>query len=88
MDPHHADNEKQDQAEEHEYPPGASDGASAAEWSPLDSKIVLKLDCLIVPIVTMVYLLAFLDRANVGNARVVSALTKFVPTMHLADYSK
>lgn len=42
------------------------------ETSPLDKKIVRKLDFFVVPMITMVYLLAFLDRANIGNARVVS----------------
>ncbi|KIV97779.1 hypothetical protein PV10_01487 [Exophiala mesophila] len=40
------------------------------ETSPLDKKILLKLDLFVIPIITMVYLLAFLDRANLGNARV------------------
>jgi hypothetical protein len=43
-----------------------------AEWAGFDRKLILKLDLLLIPLVTMVYLLAFLDRANIGNARVVS----------------
>lgn len=43
-----------------------------AEWAGFDRKLVLKLDMLLIPLVTTVYLLAFLDRANIGNARVVS----------------
>jgi hypothetical protein len=36
----------------------------------LERKTVLKLDLLLVPMMCMIYLLAFLDRANIGNARV------------------
>ena len=44
---------------------------SGKEIEKLDRKLVLKLDLILVPIVAMFYLLAFLDRANIGNARVV-----------------
>ena len=47
---------------------------SEAEIARLDRKLVLKLDLVLVPIVAMFYLLAFLDRANIGNARVVCTL--------------
>ena len=36
----------------------------------LERKTVLKLDLLLVPMMCALYLLAFLDRANIGNARV------------------
>lgn len=36
----------------------------------LERRTVMKLDLLLVPIVCGLYLLAFLDRANIGNARV------------------
>lgn len=42
----------------------------------MDRRITLKLDLFITPLVTMVYLLSFLDRTNIGNARVVSTLTR------------
>jgi len=45
---------------------------SGDEWAGFDRKLVMKLDMLLIPLVTTVYLLAFLDRANIGNARVVS----------------
>lgn len=41
------------------------------EQIKLDRKMLLKLDFLLVPMMGMLYLLAFLDRANIGNARVV-----------------
>lgn len=44
---------------------------SGEETAKLDRKIVMKLDLILVPIVAMFYFLAFLDRANIGNARVV-----------------
>ncbi|OJD24545.1 hypothetical protein ACJ73_04096 [Blastomyces percursus] len=40
------------------------------ELTKLDRKLLLKLDFLLVPMMGMLYLLAFLDRANIGNARV------------------
>ncbi|EEQ90684.1 hypothetical protein RJZ56_005982 [Blastomyces dermatitidis] len=40
------------------------------EQTKLDRKLLLKLDFLLVPMMGMLYLLAFLDRANIGNARV------------------
>ncbi|KAK7047268.1 hypothetical protein VNI00_006499 [Paramarasmius palmivorus] len=45
---------------------------SARSVSPLDKRIVpwWKLDIQIIPIVTGMYLLNFLDRGNIGNARV------------------
>jgi len=42
------------------------------ELAAFDRKMLLKLDLVLVPIMAMLYLLAFLDRANIGNARVVS----------------
>lgn len=36
----------------------------------LDKKVLLRLDLLLVPLMCSMYLLAFLDRANIGNARV------------------
>ncbi|KAJ9633858.1 hypothetical protein H2204_006644 [Knufia peltigerae] len=43
---------------------------SDEQWKAFDRKLILKLDLLLIPLLTTVYLLAFLDRANVGNARV------------------
>jgi len=36
----------------------------------LDKQTLLRLDLLLVPLMCSMYLLAFLDRANIGNARV------------------
>lgn len=41
-----------------------------AELAATDRKILFKMDILIIPIITMLYLLVFIDRANIGNARV------------------
>ncbi|KAL7911703.1 MFS general substrate transporter [Trichoderma velutinum] len=40
------------------------------DQAALDRKVLWKLDIVLVPMMTMLYLLAFLDRANIGNARV------------------
>ena len=42
------------------------------ELAAFDRKMLLKLDLVLVPLMAMLYLLAWLDRANIGNARVVS----------------
>ena len=36
----------------------------------LEGKTLLKLDLLLIPMMCGIYLLAFLDRSNIGNARV------------------
>ena len=36
----------------------------------LDRKVVLKLDLLLLPVMCTIFVLLFLDRANIGNARV------------------
>ncbi|KEF58414.1 uncharacterized protein A1O9_06340 [Exophiala aquamarina CBS 119918] len=58
------------------------DEQSDTEWASFDKKLDFKLDCLVVPLVTMVYLLAFLDRANIGNARVAGLQTDLRLTDH------
>lgn len=40
----------------------------------LDLATLLRLDLLLMPMTLILYLLAWLDRANVGNARIVSLL--------------
>ena len=42
----------------------------AANRTRLERKAVTKLDLLLVPSMSILYLAAFLDRTNVGNARV------------------
>jgi hypothetical protein len=37
-----------------------------------DKKMLLKLDLILIPMTAMIFLLGFLDRGNIGNARVVS----------------
>lgn len=49
-----------------------ADSAVQAAEAKLDKKITRKLDWLLLPIVTVIYLLGYLDRVNIGNARVVS----------------
>lgn len=49
--------------------PNISPSLSQSE-NTLDKKRVLRLDLLLVPMMSAIYLLAFLDRANIGNARI------------------
>lgn len=48
----------------------SSNDALTATDTALDRSTVWRLDLVLVPIVMMLYLLAWLDRANIGNARV------------------
>lgn len=41
-----------------------------AEVLPIDKRILWKLDILLIPVTAMLYLLVFIDRTNIGNARV------------------
>lgn len=41
----------------------------------LDRQTLLRLDLLLVPLVCSMYLMAFLDRANIGNARIAGLQT-------------
>ncbi|OQU98734.1 hypothetical protein CLAIMM_04473 [Cladophialophora immunda] len=43
---------------------------AATELASYNRKMLVKLDVVLVPTMAMLYLLAFLDRANIGNARV------------------
>ncbi|KAI0056572.1 MFS general substrate transporter [Artomyces pyxidatus] len=43
--------------------------------SPEDRKLLRKIDLRLIPIVTLLYLLSFLDRSNIGNAK-IDGLTK------------
>jgi hypothetical protein len=47
----------------------------AAQYARLERKTITKLDLLLVPSMSILYLLAFLDRTNVGNARVAGLQT-------------
>jgi hypothetical protein len=47
------------------------DGTTTPQlYRRLERKTVLKLDLLLVPLMCGLYLLAFMDRANIGNTRV------------------
>ncbi|KAJ7494352.1 major facilitator superfamily domain-containing protein, partial [Mycena galericulata] len=48
--------------------------------SELEAKVWRKLDVWILPVVTMFYLLSFLDRTNIGNAKVAGLLTELKMT--------
>ena len=46
--------------------------ASDDELQRFDRKMLLKLDLAIIPVIAAIFLMNFLDRSNIGNARVVS----------------
>jgi hypothetical protein len=47
-----------------------------------ERETVLRMDLLLVPVTCMIYLLSFLDRANLGNARVAGLQEQ----LHLTDH--
>ncbi|QRV74824.1 major facilitator superfamily transporter [Ceratobasidium sp. AG-Ba] len=47
----------------------ASEGPNS-EFLALQRRAIWKIDLIVIPLLTMFYLLSFLDRANIGNARV------------------
>lgn len=75
MDSNHVKAEDSEHFEEHEVQSGMVTDA-APQWSPLDKSIIRKTDWQVIPLIAMLYLLSFLDRANVGNARVVCTAKK------------
>jgi len=54
----------------------------AADYTRLERKTVTKLDLLLVPSMSILYLAAFLDRTNIGNARVAGLQTD----LQISDY--
>ncbi|KAI9878340.1 MAG: hypothetical protein M1830_001199, partial [Pleopsidium flavum] len=52
-----------------ELPPDPDAGLSEAEKARVDKKLLLKLDIKLIPWLCLLYLMAFLDRTNIGNAR-------------------
>ncbi|KAK2073233.1 hypothetical protein P8C59_007528 [Phyllachora maydis] len=51
-------------------PPDPDAHLSAAERAEIDRKLVRRLDFLLIPWLCLLYLLAFLDRTNIGNAKI------------------
>ncbi|KAJ1552674.1 hypothetical protein HK405_010441 [Cladochytrium tenue] len=73
--------------------PGAADAAAAAAATVVppaaidpakERALVRRLDTRILPIATIMYLLSFLDRVNIGNARVVNSNSAGVGEMETA----
>jgi len=53
-----------------------------SELLALQKKAVRKIDFIVIPLLTMFYLLSFLDRANIGNARVAGLQKDLKMTNH------
>jgi len=56
-------------------PPDPDDELSAEERAKIDKALLWKLDIQLIPWLSFLYLISFLDRTNIGNARVVSIRT-------------
>ncbi|KAH8802650.1 MFS nicotinic acid transporter-like protein [Xylogone sp. PMI_703] len=59
---------------------------SAAEKAAIDRKLVWKLDMYLIPWLCILYLLAFLDRTNIGNAK-IDGLQKDLHNMSTGRYN-
>ena len=53
-----------------------------------EQQTVQKMDMLLIPVTCMIYLLSFLDRANLGNARVAGLQTQLGLTDHQYQIGK
>ncbi|QRW03728.1 major facilitator superfamily transporter [Ceratobasidium sp. AG-Ba] len=60
----------------------ASEGPNS-EFLALQRRAIWKIDLIVIPLLTMFYLLSFLDRANIGNARVAVFHTLHVNSFNL-----
>ncbi|KAH8676100.1 major facilitator superfamily domain-containing protein [Xylariales sp. PMI_506] len=59
----------------HGLPPDPDAGLSAEEKAKIDRSLVWRLDLILIPWLCVLYLLAFLDRTNIGNAKVAHLAT-------------
>ncbi|TVY68633.1 putative transporter [Lachnellula suecica] len=64
-----------------ELPPDPDAHLSAEERAAIDRKLLWKLDLTLIPWLCILYLLAFLDRANIGNAKIDGLGTD----LHISD---
>lgn len=53
-----------------DLPPDPDAHLSESERALIDRKLVWKLDLVMIPWLSLLYLLAFLDRTNIGNAKI------------------
>lgn len=61
-----------------DLPPDPDEGLSDEEKAVIDRKLVWRLDLILIPWLCLLYLMAFLDRTNIGNAK-IAGLSKPAP---------
>jgi MFS family permease len=70
-----------------ESPPSIGDDSQTKAILPFDEKeerrLVRKVDIVVMPIVSILYLLSFLDRSNIGNAKIEGMVTD----LRITDYT-
>lgn len=79
----------EDHLEKQAIAPVSNRPAHYVEIDPkAEAKLRLKLDLCLIPIVTLVNLLSFIDRANIGNARVAGGFltSMYVPWTYRAEH--
>lgn len=78
------DNEKANQTHQNyvgtlrDLPDDPDAGLTDEEKAAVDRKLVRRLDWILIPWLCLLYLMAFLDRTNIGNAK-IAGLTKPAP---------
>lgn len=78
------DNEKAHQTHQNyvgtlrDLPDDPDGGLSSEEKAAVDRRLVRRLDWILIPWLCLLYLMAFLDRTNIGNAK-IAGLTKPAP---------
>ncbi|KAL2021367.1 hypothetical protein VTK56DRAFT_7232 [Thermocarpiscus australiensis] len=63
-------NRSHDEFADSELPPDPDAHLTEAEKAQVDRRLVWKLDLMLLPWLSLLYLLAFLDRTNIGNAKI------------------
>ncbi|KAJ5032350.1 uncharacterized protein L3040_008956 [Drepanopeziza brunnea f. sp. 'multigermtubi'] len=75
----HVDNQRSTM---NDLPPDPDAHLTAEEKAAVDRKLLWKLDLTLIPWLCILYLLAFLDRTNIGNAKIDGLQTSLGPPGH------
>ncbi|KJR86005.1 uncharacterized protein SPSK_08988 [Sporothrix schenckii 1099-18] len=70
-----ADTATADTATVSDIPPDPDAHLSEAERKAIDRKLIWRLDLILIPWLCLLYLMAFLDRTNIGNAKIAHLAT-------------
>jgi hypothetical protein len=74
--------------EEEDAPKAVANNFTVTFDRKTERQTVQKMDMLLIPVTCLIYLLSFLDRANLGNARVAGLQTQLGLTDHQYQIGK